>query len=477
MKRIVLLILWFSISTTILSQTVYKIDINEYSRTNMDEVLEPGFTPWRFEKDTYQSTLTMDDGVVFTIRSEYNLRSGWNKAFVQKKDYNSRLTGDGANLDPNACGSFDLIIKGLSPGQHTIQTYHNGWNDPENTAGWPITVSLNGVVAHQSVARTEQVSVAQDAAILITQFSVNTVDEEIILTFATNEDDAPSDAETKKTLDKTPLLNGFMIDAITSSEQAKRPNPEAGNMHIDADEGTYQISWSAANNQVVKHHFYFGTDSVTVAEATTATYEGTDTTWLATNLKNKYTYYWRVDEESTDGVITRGEIWKFRPRHLAFKGAEGYGRFANGGRGGKVVYVTNLNDSGEGSFREAATSGDGPRTILFDVSGIIPLESRLVIDKDVTIAGQSAPGKGICFRKSPLGMNHDAICRFIRMRLGHGPTADGIGMAGVCEGIVDHCSISWTIDEAFSSRNAYNITLQHTLISEALSIADHKNYP
>ena len=477
MKRIVLLILWFSISTTILSQTVYKVDINEYSRTNMDEVLEPGFTPWRFEKDTYQSTLTMDDGVVFTIRSEYNLRSGWNKAFVQKKEYNSRLTGDGANLDPNACGSFDLIIKGLQPGQHSIQTYHNGWHDPDKTAGWLITVKLNGEVVHQSVTRTEQVSAAQDATVLMTHFNVNRIEDEIILTFSTSEDDAPSDADAKTTLDKTPLLNGFMIDAITSSNQAKRPNPEAGDMHIDADEGTYQISWSAANSLVVRHHMYFGTDSIEVAEAVTAAYEGNDTTWLATNLKNKHTYYWRVDEESTDGVITRGEIWKFRPRHLAFKGAEGYGRFANGGRGGKVVYVTNLNDSGEGSFRQAVTSGDGPRTVLFDVSGIIPLESRLVIDDDITIAGQSAPGKGICFRKSPLGMGHDAICRFVRMRLGHGPTADGIGMAGVREGIVDHCSISWTIDEAFSSRNAYNITLQHTLISEALSIADHKNYP
>ena len=154
------------------------------------------------------------------------------------------------------------------------------------------------------------------------------------------------------------------------------------------------------------------------------------------------------------------------------------GRFATGGRGGKVVYVTNLNDSGEGSFREAITNEIGPRTIIFNVSGIIVLNSRLVCSsKYVTIAGQTAPGKGICLRNNPFGVGSENVCRFIRSRKGAGETSDGLGMTGSNHSITDHCSVSWTIDEAFSSRGADNITLQRSMIAEALNCAGHKNYP
>jgi hypothetical protein len=165
---------------------------------------------------------------------------------------------------------------------------------------------------------------------------------------------------------------------------------------------------------------------------------------------------------------------------LAFPGAEGYGRFARGGRGGAVVHVTNLNDSGAGSFREAIESPIGPRTIVFDVGGVIQLASRLSLtDSHVTVAGQTAPGKGIVVRSAPFGLSGavDVIVRHMRVRLGGGPTFDGMGMAGSDHSIIDHSSISWTIDEAFSSRGAKNITLQRTLISECLNVAGHQNYP
>lgn len=167
----------------------------------------------------------------------------------------------------------------------------------------------------------------------------------------------------------------------------------------------------------------------------------------------------------------------------AFPTAEGYGRFAAGGRGGRVLHVTNLNDAGPGSLR-AAVEQSGPRTVVFDVSGLITLESRLIVRKtngDLTIAGQTAPGNGICLRKYNFGMlgATNVIIRYVRVRPGNlsGTTLDGMGMASANDCIIDHCSISWTLDEAFSSRGAHNITLQRTLISEALNDAGHKKYP
>jgi hypothetical protein len=169
-------------------------------------------------------------------------------------------------------------------------------------------------------------------------------------------------------------------------------------------------------------------------------------------------------------------------QQLAFPTAEGYGRFAKGGRGGKVIKVTNLKDSGPGSLR-AAVEAEGPRTVVFDVSGLITLESKLVVRKNnhhLTIAGQTAPGKGICLRKYNFGMlgGSDVIIRYVRVRPGNlsGATLDGMGMASSDNCIIDHCSISWTQDEAFSSRSGKNITLQRTLISEALNAAGHKKY-
>lgn len=170
-------------------------------------------------------------------------------------------------------------------------------------------------------------------------------------------------------------------------------------------------------------------------------------------------------------------------QQLSFPTAEGYGRFAAGGRGGQVIKVTNLNDAGPGSLR-AAVEAEGPRTVVFDVSGLITLESRLIVHKNnhhLTIAGQTAPGKGICLRKYNFGMlgGSDVIIRYVRVRPGNisGTTLDGMGMASTDNSIIDHCSISWTLDEAFSSRSGKNITLQRTLISEALNAAGHKKYP
>jgi hypothetical protein len=146
--------------------------------------------------------------------------------------------------------------------------------------------------------------------------------------------------------------------------------------------------------------------------------------------------------------------------------------------------VTNTNDSGPGSLRDALTGNYGPRTVVFTVSGLITLESDLIINQNnpnITLAGQTAPGKGICTRKYQLGISggRDLIIRNVRSRPGNlsGTTLNGSGMAGVDHCIMDHCAISWGIDEEMSTRGARNLTLQRTLISEALNIAGHDKYP
>jgi hypothetical protein len=279
------------------------------------------------------------------------------------------------------------------------------------------------------------------------------------------------------------MLNGFELNTPNIALQATNPVPADGDEHVDADDGAITLGWTAAKT-APSHDVYFGEDRAAVTSATHASAEfrgnQTKTTFDVASLYSLKTYYWRIDELSSGSVVTKGNVWYFRPRHLAFPGVEGYGRFARGGRGGVVVHVKHLNDSGAGSLREAIESDVGPRTIVFDVGGIIVLGSRLSLtSKYVTVAGQTAPGKGIVIRSAPFGMSGaiDSVIRDIRVRLGAGQTYDGMGMAGSDHSVIDHCSISWTIDEAFSSRNGHNITLQRTFISECLNVAGHQNYP
>ncbi len=186
----------------------------------------------------------------------------------------------------------------------------------------------------------------------------------------------------------------------------------------------------------------------------------------------------------TGGSTSSGE-WNEGMDLKAFPTAEGYGRNSKGGRGGRVIEVTNLNDSGPGSLR-AAVEATGARTVVFNVSGVINLKSKLVIRKEnnlLTIAGQTAPAKGVVVHGWTFGLigGSDVVLRFVRTRVGtsSGETMDGMGITGAEANnvIYDHCSISWTIDEAFSSRGASNFTLQRTLISEALNDAGHQKYP
>ena len=161
----------------------------------------------------------------------------------------------------------------------------------------------------------------------------------------------------------------------------------------------------------------------------------------------------------------------------AFPGAEGHGRYVTGGRGGEVRVVTNLNDSGKGSFREAV-KGSAKKIVVFNVGGVIPLESELKIGANTTIAGQTAPSPGITLRYYTLRPGNNNIIRFIRVRRGGErditDSADAIWTRGTTGVILDHCSFSWSIDEVASNYDNNNFTMQWCTVAEGLDTGHSK---
>jgi len=159
----------------------------------------------------------------------------------------------------------------------------------------------------------------------------------------------------------------------------------------------------------------------------------------------------------------------------AFPGAEGHGRYVTGGRGGNVVHVTNLNDSGTGSLRAAV--GTKGRIVVFDVGGVIALNSDLVIKDNVTILGQTAPYPGITLRYRTVRPGANNIIRFIRIRRGQekdvNDGADALWQREKTGIILDHCSFSWSIDEVASFYDNNNFTMQWCTLGESLNNAGH----
>lgn len=488
-RLISLFFILFSLFPLVAQTPMVKVDLNIENRTNLTEINELGYTSWVLAR-VHEASLT-EKGITFTLTAKSpgvspTFRSYWAKAYVQTPNL-MRLIGDGLMVDkdsltnyPNKPAAMELKISGLSAGTHTLQTYHNMWDDSTSVSYAPLNFYLNGELIKSNLKRSVKVMDNSLATVLLTTLNVTQAGQDMILRIEANPDYVPYGSKTK---DYNFCINAFELNADAASKQAYSPVPADRDYHVDADTGSIYLQWQpAANNYTKFHTLYFGTDSTTVASAQSTntsickgTFNYAEKSYKIENLYNLDTYYWRVDQTDSAGSITKGKVWSFRKRHDAFPGAEGYGRYAIGGRGGKVIYVTNLNDAGPGSFRYAVENYTGPRTIVFNVSGIISLNSRLVVNSPyVTIAGQTAPGKGVCFRWSPLGFTgNDIIAQHLRMRLGYGVTYDGMGLTGANNSILDHASISWTIDEAFSSRNAQNITLQNTLISEALNAADH----
>lgn len=171
-------------------------------------------------------------------------------------------------------------------------------------------------------------------------------------------------------------------------------------------------------------------------------------------------------------VILSNSFLSLKAQLLAFPGAEGFGRHATGGRFGTVYHVTNLNDKGVGSLRDALSSPN--RIVVFDVAGVIHITDRMIVAHDIYIAGQTAPGEGITVYGNGWSFSgaDNTVCRYMKIRMGI-LGDDGKDANGIADGhdmIFDHCSISWGRDENFSinSTTAYNITIQNSIISQGL---------
>lgn len=445
------------------NKQIVKVDFDFFQR-RLEEVHDPNYESWVIndQKEAEKSF----NNVSFKLKG--NFTSKWYKVGMNAPHYN-RLGSDGLVTTEN----LELTISGLSEGKHTLLTFHNAFDVITGKTFSPIKIYVNGKLA-ETVNASQRANAKIDASMAYITFNA-TKSKDVIIRF---EIDPTSNPDVVKQI----VINGFEIDTPNLMNQARSPKPETGYEHVVVADKKVVLEWNASKNAVA-HKLYFGEDKNAVANATESSKEFrtklTETTFPVSDLYSGSTYYWRVDEIDANGDTTLGNVWSFKPAQLAFPGAEGYGRFAIGGRGGKVVEVTNLNDDGIGSLREAVNQEIGPRTIVFNVSGNIQLKSRLVVNQPyITIAGQTAPGEGITISKAPVGLTgNEGIIRFLKVRIGGGTTYDGMGLTGANFSIIDHCSISWTIDESFSSRGAHHISLQRTLISEALNVAGHDKYP
>lgn len=473
MKKIILMT---TAVAAALSAHAQMIDFDLPGKTTMGKDTELNYTSWAVPRAS-SDTKSFDNGVSITITAggaASAVGSNWNKTYVESKGL--RVIADevvacnlvDGNMVKTTEGSSSLIltITGLSAGVHTLKAYHN--NSDLDQSMPDVEVRVNGQVVASGKSFTSGAESTIEAGSSYITFTAKE-GEPVVITYATT----PESGKTYSTTSM--MLNGLEFDVVAMT--ATDPTPSNQDYHAGQEDGTVQFSWTAAVGAVA-HKLVLGTDSAEVAQSDAYLYEGENTSFTQTGLSSMQRYWWRIDEVDAEGNIYRGTPWSFRPCHLAFPGAEGYGRYALGGRGGSVYHVTNLNnDHNPGSLLYGLTDISEPHTIVFDVSGIIVMDfSAVFTNPYITIAGQTAPGKGICLKASNVNIGSDNICRFMRFKHGYGDTGNAMGMSGANHSIVDHTTAAWGTDETVSGRGALNVSFQYSMIAEALGIADHKNY-
>ena len=461
--------------------TAQRIDFDLPGKTAPGKDTEINYISWAVPR-AQSDTKTFDNGMTITITAggaAADVGSSWNKTDVETNglrviaDEVLATNLDDGNLTQITEGSTSLIltITGMTAGTHTLKAYHN--NSDKNQTQPDIEVRVDGNVAATGVKFTSAARSNAEAGTSFITFNV-TDGQPVVITYSTM-------PETGKTYTNTrTMINGLEFDV--AEIVATDPQPENHDFHAGTDDGTINFSWTAPDG-VVSHKMVLGTDSTEVANATAYEYEGTAATYVKSGLSSMQKYWWRIDEVDGDGRVHKGNVWVCQPCHLAFPGAEGYGRYAIGGRGGIVYHVTNLSGDKNtpGSLLYGLVNIDGPRYIVFDVSGVIDVNFGSQFVKPYAyIAGQTAPGKGICIKASNINIGSDVICRHVRFKRGLGVygenTGNAMGMSGANHAIVDHCTAAWGTDETVSGRGALNISFQYSVISEALGIAGHKNY-
>lgn len=443
-----------------------KVDLNPPDRRG--DVLTPHWENWGWQNGPSGSRTFGRVTVTFKSGSGKTLNSVLFKGLL---DYGVHIGCDGvAVTETGADGSLDMLISGLAPGKHTLVTYHNELRD---LPAAKFDVLMGDALKIKGFSPTSRATNDYDVANAFLEFEAEP-GKDVVLHFRSA---SPN---------RSVIINGFEIDTVDPRKKAIKPSPPNDDEHVPNESA---LEWSAPAGATA-HELYFGNDSnaVATANARSPEFKGVlkSPRYALPKLDHMQNYFWRVDEiHGADATPVKGEVWRFRVRQLAFPTAEGYGRFARGGRGGRVIEVTNLQDydpsKGEpvipGSFR-AAVDSEGPRTIVFRLSGLIRLKRPCAVTKPYcTIAGQTAPGDGICLANFSSGAfgTHDVIIRYMRFRIGDfaKKAMDGAGLGSCDHSILDHCSISWSSDEGTSSRNAKNITFQRNIVAEALHHSYH----
>lgn len=496
-----------------LSASAQKIDFDFQGKTGDARHTETGFLNWPIGSKGIVSDVfpnvnsetgavnypkpslgAMPDGMTITVSNATatasegltnGLASVWAKANVESNTL-TRLVGDAVSTiqytsdgdgnpderkNPEAPSTMRFVIHGLSAGNHSLLAYHNSV-EKGRVDQWGATANLkvlvNGEEKASGIQQTVYTGTAQTLDEVGTSFVSFTVSEgqDITVDYVA----VPVEGSSNNTV----YVCGLVFDAADPNMKVTNMRPINGDLHVDVNGGQATLSWTGSAS-AASHRVMLGTSEDNLQEVQNSKAES----YVASGLSNLNTYYWRVDEIPASGDPVLGEVYSFRVNHLAFPGAEGFGRYAIGGRAGQVIHVTSLEDDGtEGTLRYALETVTGPRTVVFDVSGIISLTKPLIVNEPyVTIAGQTAPGDGILLRGRYFYPANESITRFVRLRLGSvinedkGTGYSGITLQGRNNAIVDHATVSWVTAESFKAAGNYtsDITVQNTLIAEALT--------